>query len=156
MSPSFVLPEPGTVGIAFNALSVPIPIDQGAGTAPTESSAPERAATVAFRNLPVCGVVTVQNHVSWSSKSVCAVPPSVMKRMGMHAASIFAIAFNQSEYARYKPRWALVTNRGSVLVLTGVPSAGSPLNPADFSPCVDESSQTAGEEQPANENARAA
>ena len=142
-SPSFVMPSADTIGSAFAALNPPVDPIRTAGLDPSPvASPPTEQATVEtkpkqrWKTLPICGVVTISNQALWSPKSVCAVPPSVCDRLGMQAAAVFAIAYNQCEHARLKRRWCCVTNRGTVVILNGIPATERPLNPADFPPCV--------------------
>lgn len=89
----------------------------------------------AWHALPICGLVTI-NNLDWEPKSRLDVPPSPTMNLGMDIAAQFAIAYNQSDFARQKRRWCVVTNRGTCLILTGIPADQRPLNPCDFPPIV--------------------
>ena len=85
---------------------------------------------------PICGLVTLDN-IDWTPAKVTDVPPSPTKGMGLEVSAQFALAFNQSARSRSKNRWAVVSTRGTVLILCGVTLADRPLNPSDFPPCVE-------------------
>lgn len=102
-------------------------VARSAGTATSDGAGLGRA---------FCGVVTIANHGGWSPKNPSAVPPSVMDGMGMQVSAIFAMAYNQSEHSWQRGRWAVVTSRGTIVILTGIRAEERPLNPADFPPCV--------------------
>jgi hypothetical protein len=83
----------------------------------------------------ICGVVTIKNS-EWRPKKVGDIPSSLTQGLGMELSAQFAMVYNQSQFARSYGRWAVVTNRGTVLILTGIRGADRPINPADFPPCV--------------------
>ena len=85
--------------------------------------------------LPICGLVEIIND-KWEPKNSRDLPPSPTQGMGMELSAQFCIAFNQSGFARQRRRWAVLTNRGTCLILTGIPAEQRPLNPCDFPPCV--------------------
>lgn len=88
-----------------------------------------------WKDLPVCGTITVDNP-TWAPPKATSVPPSLTETLGMQLSATFAILFNQSAHARGKRRWAVVTSRGTVVILAGVKPEQRPANPADFPPCV--------------------
>lgn len=151
---SYVAPTSESVGTAFDAVnprmdSIPStvslpelegPVDYIAKTDP--KSGKKKGPFVAMEQpawhaLPICGLVTITVD-KWEPKSRLDVPPSPTTSMGMELSAQFAIAFNQSEFARQRRRWCVVTNRGTCLMLTGIPAEHRPLNPCDFPPCVEQ------------------
>ncbi|WP_397570385.1 hypothetical protein [Schlesneria sp. T3-172] len=82
-----------------------------------------------------CGVVTITN-VKWEPSGLRSLPPSLTNGLGMGLSAQFAMVYNQSETSRLQRRWAVVTNRGTVLFLSGILPQDRPVNPADFPPCV--------------------
>jgi hypothetical protein len=85
--------------------------------------------------IPVCGLVTIKNS-DWRPSKPSAVPKSITQGMGMSLSAQFAIVYNQSELARMLRRWAVVTTRGTVLILADIPNTERPINPAEFPECV--------------------
>lgn len=85
----------------------------------------------AWRRNPDCGLVTIKND-NWIPQSETDLPHSMTQGLGMELSAHFAMVYNQSTMARNKRRWAVVTNRGTVLILTGIKLADRPTNPADF------------------------
>jgi hypothetical protein len=83
----------------------------------------------------ICGVVTIKNS-EWRPKKVGDTPNSITQGLGMDLSASFALVYNQSHLAKSHGRWAVLTNRGTVLILTGIRGADRPLNPAGFPPCV--------------------
>lgn len=88
-----------------------------------------------WMSLPICGVVTIKNS-EWRPRKVVDIPHSITQGMGMSLSAHFALVYNQSDTARTQRRWAVVTSRGTVLILSGIPDADRPTNPAAFPPCV--------------------
>jgi hypothetical protein len=82
-------------------------------------------------DLPVFGVLTIDNQ-DWSPRRFDDIPPSLTQGLGMELSAHFALIYNQSSMAVNKRRWALVTTRGTVLVLCGLQLADRPSNPAAF------------------------
>ena len=149
---SYVAPTSKAVGTAFDTASLGAdslsanvslpeltgPVDYIAKTDPRTSKKKGPFVAMdppAWHSLPICGLVTIAVD-QWEPKSRLDVPPSPMNAMGMELAAQFAIAFNQSIFARQRRRWCVVTNRGTCLMLTGIPIDQRPLNPCDFPPCV--------------------
>ena len=85
-----------------------------------------------WRTRPTHGLVNIIVE-NWKPKSARDVPPSMTDRMGMFLSAQFAMLLNQSMYSR-KRRWALVTTRGTVLIVSGI--TDRPINPSDFPSCV--------------------
>lgn len=79
------------------------------------------------------GVITLQVQ-DWVPKNARSVPPSITDGMGTAISRILAVTFNASENASERRRWALLTNSGTVLLLTGVEQR--PSTPTDFPPNV--------------------
>lgn len=125
---SFGTPNPEPQRAIYAAVSPP-------GGFPPESDV-EELLRRPRRRKPGGGVVTVANHVEWSPTKPSDIPPSAVRLRGMEKAADFAIAYNESAHAIRNSRWAVVTNRGTVLVLTGIRIEERPINPADFPPCV--------------------
>ncbi len=88
-----------------------------------------------WQTLPICAVVTIAN-AEWRPTKPEAIPKSITQGMGMSLSAHYAMVYNQSDLARQLRRWAVVTTRGTVLILSGIPEAQRPTNPADFPPCV--------------------
>jgi hypothetical protein len=149
---AFVAPTAEAVGTAFDttglgadslsaSVSLPElagPVDYIAKTDPKSNKKKGPFVAMdppAWHSLPICGLVTIAVD-KWEPKSRLDVPPSPTTQMGMELAAQFAIAFNQSNFARQRRRWCVVTNRGTCLMLTGIPIDQRPLNPCDFPPCV--------------------
>ncbi|WP_373653377.1 hypothetical protein [Schlesneria sp. DSM 10557] len=88
-----------------------------------------------WKDSPTCGTLTIQN-VSWEPANSRDVPPSVTDELGMELAAQYVLLYNQSETSRNRRRWALLTNRGSVVILSGIALQDRPANPADFPKCV--------------------
>ncbi|WP_373650571.1 hypothetical protein [Schlesneria sp. DSM 10557] len=88
-----------------------------------------------WKDSPTCGTVTIQN-VSWEPANSRDVPPSVTDELGMELAGQYVLLYNQSDISRRKRRWAVLTNRGSVVILSGISPQDRPADPADFPPCV--------------------
>lgn len=87
--------------------------------------------TVKWKDATHFGVVTIQN-MDWAPESAHDLPPSVADGLGMEVSSQFVMMFNQSATARQRRRWAMLTNRGTVLILTGVKPDERPIHSADF------------------------
>lgn len=95
-----------------------------------------QAAVLDWKSRHDWGVITFDNSGGWKPKSERSVPPSICDQMGRQIASIFAIAFNQAAHAIAKNRWAVVTARGTVIILSGIPLTDRPLNPAALPKCA--------------------
>lgn len=87
-----------------------------------------------WRTKPNHGLVTVIVD-NWTPKSARSVPPSVTDHLTMWLSTQWAILFNQSAFARRKKRWAVVTARGTVIVLCNIQLRDRPVNPADMPNC---------------------
>jgi hypothetical protein len=85
--------------------------------------------------IPVCGVVTIRNS-EWKPTKPAAIPKSMTQGLGISLSAHFAMIYNQSEMARIHRRWAVLTTRGTVMILANIPDAERPTNPAAFPPCV--------------------
>ena len=79
--------------------------------------------------------MTITN-LDWVPKKSSDVPPSPTKGYGWKLSADFCRLFNQSEFARRRRRWAVLTNRGDALILCGIRDEDRPLDPAAFPPCV--------------------
>lgn len=75
------------------------------------------------------GLITVRVE-NWSPKNARSNPPSITDGMSTEISRQFCLAFNASEHARQRKRWALLTNSGSVLILTGLDER--PIDPSAF------------------------
>lgn len=141
----------GAVGSAFAAINPPVSMMRAEIPRPDEL--PTVFATVApqpvslaeslqsqdetrpvslWRTRPTHGLVSIIVE-NWKPKSARDVPPSMTDRMGMFLSAQFAMLLNQSMYSR-KRRWALVTTRGTTLIISGI--TDRPINPSDFPSCV--------------------
>lgn len=146
----------GAVGSAFAAVNPPVSMMRADIPTPDElptvfatvapkpislaESLQSQVATVAdaarpvsaWRTRPTHGLVNIIVE-NWKPKSARDVPPSCTDRLGMFLSAQFAMLLNQSMYSR-KRRWALVTTRGTVLIVSGI--TDRPINPSDFPSCV--------------------
>jgi hypothetical protein len=117
----------------------PVPMVDHGAVQFTAEQVEEMAASLNSRerwqDLPICGVAVVLND-KWKPGSVNDVPPSFASGLDMAMLGQFAMLFNQSQIARTRRRWALVTNRGTLLFLTGIKPNERPIHPADFPACV--------------------
>lgn len=75
------------------------------------------------------GVITVRVE-NWAPKNARSCPPSLTDGMSAELSIQFALAYNASEHAAQRKRWALVTHSGTILILTGLEDR--PSDPAAF------------------------
>jgi hypothetical protein len=87
------------------------------------------------RGRPIFGVVTVTNE-AWKPKSAKDVPPSLTDGLGMFLSARWAMLFNASPVACHRRHWACVTNRGTVIVLSGIRLQDRPVDVSGFPQCV--------------------
>lgn len=81
------------------------------------------------------GIVTL-NTPDFRPKGPTSTPPSVTGENCQEIAIQFAVAYNQSQHARNKGRWAVVMINKMVLFLTGIHEADRPIDPRAFPKCV--------------------
>lgn len=82
------------------------------------------------------GILTIRNCGGWMPAGTNKAPPSSFARIGMYLLSRFALLFNGSPEARQRRQWALVTVRGTMLVLSNVHPDERPEDPAAFPDAV--------------------
>lgn len=82
------------------------------------------------------GLVTIE-VIDFTPSGLKSRPPSITDGIAGHQVSqIFAIAFNRSDFARNKRRWALVNDVGTVVMLNSITDDERPLAPNAFPPFV--------------------
>lgn len=110
-----------------SAVSYPCPAVAPDNPAPMNSSGPEQP--------PVCAVVTITNEI-FKPKNARSIPPSLTDGLGGELSVVFATAYNASEHARQKKRWAVVTTSQVVLIICGIEPETRPSDPTAFPPSV--------------------